>query len=108
MIVDILPTFFSRFLFFGYKIKAWGRAIQNGSGRDSRKRRRKCQTTGPRDEIYGDGQTRHVGKNEESWRMQGVDKIHAEANSQKGRIGNLRVDGGGLMGVEKIMVLYGG
>ena len=46
-------------------------------------------TAWPRDKINGDRQTRDVGRNERKGKMQGVDKMDTEVNSQEGKTGNL-------------------
>ena len=58
------------------------------------------------DKIDGDGPTRDAGNDKGKERMQWVDNMDTETNSQEGK--NLVGVGGVLTGVEKIMVLDGG
>ena len=57
-------------------------------GRNSTK---EMPTAGLRDKIDRDRQTRGVGKDLGSGRIQGVNKMYTEANSQEGKSRNLGV-----------------
>ena len=57
--------------------------------RDSRKRGDGTPTAAQMDKIDRDKQTRDAGKNDRYTKMQSVEKMDIEANSQKGKSGNL-------------------
>ena len=75
------------FFFLICTVKAHGRARQNGSGHNITKGTAgegETSKAGWTEKIDGDRQTRDVGNDEGSGRMQGVEKMDAEARFGEG------------------------